>query len=262
MPDKKTTRLPIIKINGNISQNDPDLVVRETPLTIFLNGAEFVTLVCSPANLYELALGFLCSEGILQHKKDLKKVALEEEKGIIQIETAKPVIEEEYFMRRYITSCCGKGRSSFYFINDARGTKTVTGNISISIKEIKNLIMELETRAKIFQTTGGTHGAGLCTPKEMLLFFEDIGRHNAVDKLFGRSFLDELQLEDKIIVFSGRVSSEILIKVAKIGIPIIISRSAPTDLAVKIATELGITVIGFARGDRMNIYTHTNRVKI
>ena len=258
--DNLTCILTVTKINNGVAINEKDSVVHETPLTVFLNNGEFVTMVCSPQYLYELTVGFLCSEGILRDRQDLKSVKLEKEKGIILVETAKPVVEEERFMRRYITSCCGKGRSSFYFINDALGTKPVQGNTRITTQQIKNLAGELENRAIVFRTTGGAHGAGLCSTEEMLLFYEDIGRHNAVDKLFGKAFLDGINLDDKIMVLSGRISSEILIKTAKMGLPIIISRAAPTDLAVKMADELGITVVGFARGNRMNVYTHSDRV--
>ena len=258
--EELTCILAVTKINNGIAISEKDSMARETPLTVFLNNGEFVTLVCSPQYLYELTVGFLCSEGILRNRQDLKSVKLEEEKGIILVETAKPVVEEERFMRRYITSCCGKGRSSFYFINDALGTKPVQGNTRISAQQIRHLTKELENRAQVFRSTGGTHGAGLCSAGEMLLFYEDIGRHNAVDKLFGKAFLDGIKLDDKIMVLSGRISSEILIKTAKMGLPIIISRAAPTNLAVTMADELGITVVGFARGSRMNVYTHSDRI--
>lgn len=94
------------------------------------------------------------------------------------------------------------------------------------------------------------------------MLFEDIGRHNAVDKIFGYCFLNNIELKDKIMVFSGRVSTEILIKVARMGIPILVSRSAPTDLAINMADELGVTVVGFTRGERMNVYTHPERIRL
>ncbi|ACV64104.1 formate dehydrogenase family accessory protein FdhD [Desulfofarcimen acetoxidans DSM 771] len=256
---KITLKLPVTKINNGIAITEKDAVARETPLTIFLNNGEFVTLVCSPQYLCELAVGFLCSEGILRNRQDLTDIKLEENKGIILVETAQPVLEEERFMRRYITSCCGKSRSSFYFINDA-ATEPVHGSTCVSVQQIRILTDKLENKAQVFRTTGGTHGAALCSATEMLFFYEDIGRHNAVDKLFGKAFFELINLDDKILVLSGRISSEILIKTAKMGIPVIISRAAPTDLAVKMAGELGITVVGFARGNRMNVYTHPDRI--
>lgn len=104
------------------------------------------------------------------------------------------------------------------------------------------------------------HSAALCEGGKIIVFFEDIGRHNAIDKIFGCCLLDDLPTKDRIIVTSGRVSSEILQKIAKRGIPIVVSISAPTDLGVKIAEKLGITLIGLVRGGKMNVYCHESRV--
>ena len=126
--------------------------------------------------------------------------------------------------------------------------------------QVWNLSDRLEEMSVLFQQTGGVHNAALCAPTEVILFYEDVGRHNAVDKIFGRAFLNGISLEDKILVFSGRVSSEIVIKVGKMGLPVIISRSAPTDLGIEMAEKLGITIVGFAKGERMNVYTYPERI--
>jgi FdhD protein len=115
--------------------------------------------------------------------------------------------------------------------------------------------------SEVFRTTGGAHSAALCREGEIVVFAEDIGRHNAVDKIFGRCLLDSIGTDGGVIVTSGRISSEILLKVGKRNIPILISKSAPTDLGVKLADDLGITLVGFVRGRRMNIYTHSWRVR-
>src|SRR5699024_12303025 len=112
-----------------------------------------------------------------------------------------------------------------------------------------------------FQRTGGVHNAALCTPDDMLTVRTDIGRHNVLDKIYGNILENKIRLVDKLIVFSGRLSSEVLLKISKIGAGIIISKSAPTDLALQLANDLGITVIGFARAGKMNVYTHSHRIK-
>ncbi len=256
----KTTTVTIKKVTGHHTAVIEDQVIREVPVTLFLNDEELVTLVCSPDHLEELAVGFLCSEGILQKRTDLMGVFIRPEEGLIWVETSRPVPGRKNFLKRYITTCCGRGRTSFYFINDARGISPVTSSLIIRADSILNFARELEEEAAMFQSTGGTHGAALYSQNERLLFYEDIGRHNAVDKIFGRAFLDDMDLRDKLLVFSGRVSSEILVKVARMGIPILIARGAPTDLALEMAKAVGITVVGFARDDRMNIYTHGERV--
>jgi FdhD protein len=111
-----------------------------------------------------------------------------------------------------------------------------------------------------FQATGGVHNAALCEPDRLLAVRADIGRHNALDKLFGHSLRSGISPHGKIIAFSGRLSSEVVLKTAKIGAAVLLSKSAPTDLALDLAHDLGITAVGFIRGDRMNVYTHPERI--
>ena len=104
------------------------------------------------------------------------------------------------------------------------------------------------------------HSAALCDTTNIIVFSEDIGRHNAIDKIFGECLLNDITTDDHIIITSGRISSEILLKVAKRNVPLIVSKSAPTDLGVRLADELGVTLVGFVRGKRMNVYTHAGRI--
>lgn len=254
------TSLPVSRYRKGTFTGGSDIVVREVPVTLFLNDNEFVTLVCSPDSLEELAVGFLCSEGILKGRGDLKGINIKADEGLIWVETSGEAAGEETFLKRFITTCCGRGRASFYFINDARGTAPVSSSLQITPEQIFYLSGELERSSLLFRETGGAHGAALCARDRLLCFYEDIGRHNAVDKIYGRCFLDGVDPSDKVLLISGRISSEILIKVARMGTPVIISRAAPTDLAVSLAGELGITVVGFAREDRLNVYSHTGRV--
>lgn len=245
--------------NGSFTEGE-DLVVREAPVTIFLNGQEFVTLVCSPGELKELAVGFLCSEGVLSERKNLKSILINEDDRLVRVETAGDPTPQERFLKRFITSSSGRGRVSFTFANDSSGVGRVESDMRVAPRDIFYLTDQLEKLSGVFKTTGGAHSAALCTRDRVVFFYEDIGRHNAVDKIYGRCFLDDISYDDKILVFSGRISTEILIKVAKMGIPVIVSRSAPTELAVKLADQLGITVVGFAREGRLSLYTHHKRV--
>jgi FdhD protein len=136
----------------------------------------------------------------------------------------------------------------------------VESQTKISALEVFELVMEFQHRSQIFRTTGGVHSAALCDTKSILVFSEDIGRHNAIDKIFGECILKDIPTDDRIIVTSGRVSSEILLKAVKRNIPLLISKSAPTDLGVKLANDLGVTLIGFVRGKRMNVYSNDWRV--
>ena len=125
-----------------------------------------------------------------------------------------------------------------------------------------DLIKEFNKSSQLFLDTGGVHSCALCDINKIIIFKEDIGRHNALDKVLGKALLEDIDFRDKIILTSGRISSEILIKTAKRQIPVIVSRSAPTSLSIDIAKKLNITLIGFARGKRMNIYSNFSTLKV
>lgn len=237
------------------------LVVRENPLTIFVNDIELVTVVCSPEGLEELGVGFLVSEGLITKPADILNIVCRKEEGILIIKTRFPLPQTNSFLRRNIASCCGKGRASFYFINDARQIYPVESEYNFDLQELIKQMENLEKNSEVFRLTGGVHSAALAN-ETFFVMYEDIGRHNAVDKLIGYTFLNAIKLKDKCLILSGRVSSEIIIKAARAQIPLILSRSAPTELALSFAEDLNITVIGFARQGKLNIYTHPQRVKL
>jgi FdhD protein len=205
----------------------------------------------------------LATVGIIQQVSDIKNLAVDALQGIIQVETVTgETVAEKMFLKRYLTACCGKGRSAFYFANDVLTARTVSSEVVLTPEAIIHYSQMLEDQSELFRTTGGVHSGALVHADKIIFYSQDIGRHNVFDKLYGRCLIEGISTEDKILVFSGRVSSEILLKVSKMNISVIIARSAPTSLALEIAEELGITVIGFARGQRFNIYTHSRRVKI
>jgi len=130
----------------------------------------------------------------------------------------------------------------------------------MSAHDVFTLVSDFQHRSQVYRATGGVHSAALCDTKSILVFSEDIGRHNAIDKIFGECILKDIPTDDRMIITSGRISSEILLKVAKRNIPIIISKSAPTDLGVKLASNLGVTLLGFVRGKKINAYTNNWRI--
>jgi len=253
-------RFPILRVTREGKKDIEDIVTQELPLTIILNHRELVTLLCSPAELEFLAIGFLFSEGLIKSKEEIKKIIIDDQKGIARVETeeGKEPANERLF-KRLITSGCGRG-ASFYSDADVQGLVKIKSQIGISAVGIFALVKEFQHRSQIYRATGGVHSAALCDTRSILLFSEDIGRHNAIDKIFGECLLRDISTNDRIIITSGRISSEILLKVAKRDIPILISKSAPTNLGVKLAKDLGVTVIGFVRGERMNVYTNGWRV--
>lgn len=133
-------------------------------------------------------------------------------------------------------------------------------HVQVAAEDCFRLMKEMQQSADTFHHTGGVHNAALCDVNGIILSRMDIGRHNALDKIYGYCLRNAISIKDKIIVFSGRISSEILLKVAKIGCEIILSKSAPTELALQLAEDLGITTIGFIRNHSLNVYTHPERV--
>ena len=134
--------------------------------------------------------------------------------------------------------------------------------LQVKAGELFALMDELQKVSLLFQTTGGVHTAALAVPEKIIFYSEDVGRHNTVDKIAGESLLKDVSMEDKILLSSGRVSAEIISKGVKMGLPLIVSRSAPTALSVELADQAGITLVGFVRGRVLNIYTHENRVLV
>lgn len=237
-----------------------DKIAVEKALTLAVNGMELITLLCSPANYDELALGYLLSEGILTWDAEVE-MELEEERGLINVVSASSNnLNLSSLGKRTLTSGCGKG-AVFYSLNDHRGRKNVTDETRFKIKELHEVMQELQNGSQCFLETGGVHSAGLVLESDLILR-EDIGRHNAVDKLLGYCFLKRYLPQGSAIFLSGRISSEIVLKAARIGFPLIVSRSAPTTLAVELALELGVTLVGFARGKRANLYSHMWRIDI
>ena len=253
-------KFPILRVTEQGRSEEEDIITVEFALTIILNNQELVTLLCSPTDLNYLAIGFLYSEGLLKSKDEIKKIVVDDQRGVVRVETEEDKgLASQLLFKRLITSGCGKG-ASFYSDADVKNQAKVESQIRISAPQVFALVKEFQHRSQVYKTTGGVHSAALCDTKSILVFSEDIGRHNAIDKIFGECILTDLPTEDGIIITSGRISSEILLKVARRNIPILISKSAPTSLGVRLATDLGVTLIGFARGKRMNVYTDSWRV--
>ncbi|MBC1418722.1 formate dehydrogenase accessory sulfurtransferase FdhD [Listeria fleischmannii] len=257
-----SVRKTIIRFeNGEKHEQNAEVAV-EYPLTIYVNKQELVTIVCTPEYLEDLIIGFLTSEGVIRGISDIDNIEIIEATGHAYV-TANFVnqFNAKYRSKRYITSCCGKSRENFYFQSDASLLESYNETeIFIRPKQIFDRMAEFENSSATFHQTGGVHNAGLTTPDGLICSRMDIGRHNALDKIYGYCLKNEIPVSDKIVIFSGRISSEILVKTAKLGCGIILSRSAPTELAINMAEELGITTVGFIRNGTMNVYTNGNRI--
>ena len=248
----KTKKISILRVTEQDKGAVEDIVVREFSLTIVLNNQELVTLLCSPTELEYLAVGFLLSQGLIKDKEDIRKMVVDVQKGVVQVETKKAV---GISLKPVLASSGARGEN---FSNPQ--LVTAEPEAKISPQQIVSLMDNFVRSSKVFKTTGGVHSAALCNERNILAFNDDIGRHNAIDKVFGECLLKDIATDNSLMITSGRVSSEILLKVAKRNIPILISKAAPTDLGVRLAVDLGVTLVGFVRGKGMNVYANDWRI--
>jgi FdhD protein len=232
-----------------------DMVSEEEPLTLYLNGKELVTMLCSPMEQRYLALGFLVSEGMIGSIADLTEFTVDEERGLIWAEADKvPDNAGRMYLKRCLTACCGRGRAEFYFANDARVSKEIDSELRVRAEDINKYALLLEQASATHRVTSGVHSGALAEGGRLICFAEDIGRHNVFDKLYGKCLEGGVSPADKILVFS--------LKVSKMGVPVVVARSVPTSLAIDMAVKLGITLIGVAKGDWFHVYTYVDRVLV
>ena len=258
--DNNTERLAVLKLTETGGSSFEDVVAKESPLTIILNNRELVTLLCSPANSRYLAVGFLFSEGLLKSKNEVKKVTVDDLRGMVWVEAERSEEVASNVLPDKITASGFAKGGSFDSAAAAQALRKVASTTEVSAPEVSALVNKFQHHSQVYRATRGVHSAALCDKRDILVFNEDIGRHNAIDKIFGQCILNDLATDGRIIITSGRISSEILLKVARRNVPLIISKSVPTNLGVRLADEFGVTLVGFVRGERMNVYTHAERI--
>ena len=252
----------VLHIDREGSAIRTEWTAREFPLTIMLNGEQLVTVLCSPGELEALAVGFLFSEGFIRAKEEVTGLILDADRGIVRIRTAEgKTADEKLFAKRVLPTGCGRGMA-FYSYADLDRKKKVVSDLKVTPEAVLCLSRRFQGASSLYRQTHGVHSAALCDPENILFFAEDIGRHNAVDKVLGHCLLTGITVADRILITSGRISSEILFKTAGSGIPVLVSKSAPTAMGVDLARELSITLIGFVRGGGMNVYAGRERIDL
>lgn len=245
--------------DGELKEITDDLVV-ETSLEISVENEEVVTTLCSPGDEKALAVGFLSSEGIIDGVAAIEGVVHREEDKLVKVSLSSGGEKlEEYFQRkRALTSSCGRARAVIEKLE--RYSIGESSHATFEPTEIVQLMKALQRKSELFQLTGGSHTAALASAGELLYLAEDIGRHNAVDKAIGKGLLSGRDLRELVLLTSGRLSSEMVLKAVRSSIPILVSRSASTTLATRIARLADLTIIGFTRGNRMTIYSGEERL--
>jgi FdhD protein len=255
----------------------PDTLVAEEPLEIRLGGKALAITMRTPGDDFALAAGFLVSEGVLGSVDELQSIAYcagATERGglntynVVDVQLAPGVELPDITLERnvYTTSSCGLcGKASLDAVRTtARFPIADTPPVRVAPELLAVLPDRLRAAQQVFDRTGGLHAAALFTPEgELLDIREDVGRHNAVDKLVGRALQnDRLPLSQAILLVSGRASFELAQKAVMAGIPVLAAVSAPSSLAVDLAAEVGLTLVGFLRGSSMNVYAGDERVAL
>ncbi|WP_353684583.1 formate dehydrogenase accessory sulfurtransferase FdhD [Thermodesulfovibrio sp. 3907-1M] len=243
----------IVRVKQDEAIEVDDTVAVEKRIKIYVNNEEVVSLSASPVQIKELVIGFLMTEDILKGEWCPEKIIIEENEKEIN---ARVELEGHVSLDgKTITSGC---MSSVSFLSDVKGS--IDDDLKVGQNTLFRLFKEFQEKSNLYRTTGCIHAAALADDREILFIAEDVGRHNAVDKVIGWALLNRVGFKGKIMLVSGRISSEMALKTAKWKIPIIVSRTAPTSLAVEMAQKVNLTVIGFLRGNRFNIYSNPERV--
>lgn len=254
--------VPIRKIDPDSDKAEQDLVAVEEPLQIRLGDRDFAITMRTPGQDRELAAGFLFTEGVINDPKQIRSITTDD-RGAVTVELA-PGVEVDFAARNfYVTSSCGVcGKASIDSLKASHCPSPPRGVPQIQSSLIPQLPEKLRQSQPVFSHTGGLHGAGLFNASgELLAVREDVGRHNAVDKLIGAMFLEgKTPLHEDILMLSGRISFELVQKALMAGIPIVAAVGAPSSLAIETALHFGMTLIGFLRGQRYNVYSGHERL--
>lgn len=262
MPIRSILSVPVRRLTDGPPAEEQDLVAVEEPLQIRIGDRNIAITMRTPGNDAELAAGFLFTEGIVQPGEIAKIVCT---RNTASVTLAKGAALDSSLLERnfYVSSSCGVcGKASIEAIESAGCTILPRDVPKVTASVIRSLPATLRESQQVFDRTGGIHACGLFTAAgELVVLREDVGRHNAVDKLAGRAYLDNaLPLSQNVLLVSGRASFELVQKAIMAGIPILAAVGAPSSLAVKTALRFGMTLIGFLRGERFNIYTAPSRI--
>ena len=228
-------------------------VPSEVQLTIYVNLRELVTILCTPFKLNFLVLGFLYAEGIISSLGDVLSMRVCDEELEVDVRLSDPEYEVPV-LKRTLTSGCGGGAT---FKTEGQ---RVDSDVVVTPTEVLSLMKQLLEQMELYRLSGGVHASALADTRNLLVVAEDIGRHNTFYKIQGECLLRGLATRDRLLLSTGRVSSEMLLKAAGMQIPVVVSRTSPTGRGISLARDLGIALVGYARGGRLSVYSHPERL--
>ncbi len=256
------TTTPITRYDNGVTQQLDDAIIVEYTLQVVINTEPFVRLICSPIFLEELITGFLYSERIIFSLADIHSIAIDEGQGIASVtvsDEASARLAATKNRMRTITTALGKQESVTYTLPVLKNDD-VTEQGLFKKDMILDWVRDFATMSEIFQKTGAVHSSALYNETGRIAFFEDIGRHNAIDKIVGFVLRSGLSFERSAIITSGRIPREMVLKAVYCKLPVLVSVAATTDKAIATARAANLTLIGFVRGRKMNIYASPERV--
>ncbi|MBI2152540.1 MAG: formate dehydrogenase accessory sulfurtransferase FdhD [Candidatus Rokubacteria bacterium] len=237
-----------VRFHGGKAEEVKGDVVREQPLVIYVNDTKFLTLLCTPLKLDCLVVGYLWLEKVIASLDEIRRLDVSEVDGRADVTLTREV---ELPTERILTSGCGGGIT---FRIDPRLFPRIRSSLRVRPQQLFERMKELFAAAVNYRASRGIHGAALSDRNRLLVVAEDVGRHNAVDKIKGEALLKGIPTADRILLSTGRISSEMLLKAARMGVPLVASRTSPTEMAVSLAEQLGITVVGYLRPESLNVY--------
>ncbi len=224
----------------------------EMELILYVNRQELVTILCTPTKLNCLVIGFLYAEGIISDIGEVTIMRVCEDESVADVRLSNA--EYELPTQRTLTSGCGGGA-----VFKTQGQRVDSGLV-VTPTEVLSLMKQLQEQMELYRLSGGVHTSALSDTKNLIVVAEDIGRHNTLDKIQGECLLRGISTRDRLLLSTGRVSSEMLLKAAKMQAPVVVSRHSPTGRAVSLARDLGIALVGYARGSRLWVYSHPERL--
>lgn len=256
MMEDQSPRKIVRVVKGHCEQAERR-VVTEYPLRLRVNGRDLVTLVCSPHQLNFLLAGFFRLQGFIDNLDDILSLGVCSDFGLAEIRLRGQLPER---LEPTLTSGCGTG--TVYSLPKSLLNTSVQCQCTYNSKELLRLMSDLQGLAEQYRSHGGIHSAALGSADGLLLYAEDLGRHNTLDRIAGEALFKDIHTQDKMLVTSGRVSSEMIAKAARLGIGLIASRTSPTDKAIDLSDQAGITLIGYLRGNNMEIYSHPQQLQL
>ena len=258
---ERTSLTPVERLIGEDRKKEKIPLAIETRLEIRINGASLVSMQCLPGNEKELAVGFLASEGLVNGSNMIEAVDVDTEEGIVDITAAMdPDKLRSLLQKASISSGCGRGITIDNIDEVMDCDKKINMAFTVSRREISELMKQFQSLPSLYPETHCVHLAALAQNGKILFYAEDIGRHNAVDKTFGRALLEGIPLQDKILLSTGRLTFEVAAKAVRQRMPVLLSRTSPSSAAVTLARKFHMGLVGSIRGTRMNIFSAGWRV--